>query len=261
MITIQATKNHIRMQKIVAEWPARIQELRRQSAYLLASFVLDEIKKIVPTRGEGADYLKGLEVVKIGANREANFAVAARPIMRNLALRKKDTVLYVKPKKKWSSISQGVRVLIKYSPWTVGTLPFSPPSSEAKIISRRVTSGEVVQVSKDRAKDRKRWANDLKSAGVKVSSKKTSVNQAERDLVFEVLRSEMGWSGATMPPHWRLAINNAKIRAQRMLKHYPHLGRLLVSRTWKEDSLLKSLPGLPESSGTAFIEFQGRIGF
>jgi hypothetical protein len=99
-----------------------------------------------------------------------------------------------------------VKVLIKYSPWTVDTLPFMPSKRDATIVKRRVDRKEVKKVRKMRARDKFKWKASLEQSGLRSQTKlKPSDIQALSDLGHQSVQMEFGL-GTRSAPHWRPAV-------------------------------------------------------
>lgn len=122
------------------------------------------------------------------------------------------TVLYVRPLKRkqgrWSKI---VRILNKYGPFTMDTLPVLVDKRMAKVVYRKVSEQEVDRVYEQNKRDMDKLAKELALFGVKVDKSKILSKEFDvvSDMAFRVIRKEFG-IGVKKVPHWRPGLRKTK---------------------------------------------------
>lgn len=225
----------------LTDMPERIDAVTRMTPYIAAAETYWGLMSRVPGGPRYGGYRKSLKLVRVGPKRQrfGDFAVVGTP--KNLKDRSIDSarnVIYVRPKKTFTApVSKAVRVLHKFSPWTMETLPFSPRKNEAVLVLRRVSKREVQSITRQRNKDRPEWRKQLEAAGIRnirVGEKppelKTSVVQ---DLGFDALRLEFGYGGIKPVPHWRPAISESLQLIKRLYKQRGLFSKTLTDPKFK----------------------------
>lgn len=210
----EATK---RRMQVILELGDRLAAVTRLVPYVGAAETYWGVLKRLPRSSQWSGYTKALAVVRVGPRTDSfsSFAVWARP--QGAKVREFDAdrhALYVRPKKSFAApVSKAARILHKFSPWTMETLPFSPKKNEAVVVLRRVSKREIANITKQRLKDRPEWSKQLAAVGHRQVREDRSPVELRtgvvRDLAFDALRLEFGYGGVKPVPHWRPALADA----------------------------------------------------
>jgi hypothetical protein len=202
------------LQMIQDEWLERAEKLQDRFTQVASDHVLKNVVDRIPTKDEWSAYRDSLEVVNVATEGRSIFAIRSDSRARGIS--KVDvprTVLYIRPRRKLSRIRPEIKILERFNPWTINTLPFTPKRSDAQVISRKVQKLEVEEVEKDRKRDRKVWQKELARVGFRQPTRSKRLQVSKRvkalpDVAFEALRLEFGAGGTKARPHWRPGIRS-----------------------------------------------------
>ncbi len=212
--------------KLFGELKARSEAVTRMTPFLAAQETFRGVQARIPGGPTWSAYRRQLQFVRVGSKSAENpiFAVyehARASVDRELDVDR--TVLYVKPKKNsFGPVKPEVRILHKFGPWTLDTLPLTPKRNEAVVVVRKVSKREIQRIKLDREKDSAECRKALEEAGVRnvrAAPAKPELNtKVLRDTAFEALRLEFGFGGVKPVPHWRPAINDALQYVQKLYR-------------------------------------------
>lgn len=220
---------------VIQQMNERIDAVTRMVPYIAAAETYWGLQERIPGGPRFGGYKHSLKLVRVGGKRDkfGQFAVIGSPKpLKDRSIDAARQVLYIRPKKTFASPpSKAVRVLHKYSPWTLETLPFSPKKNEAVVVLRRVAKREVQSITRQREKDRPEWRKALEECGVRnVRSDKKAAPELKtsvvQDLAFDALRLEFGYGGVKPTPHWRPAVETSTQFVRRLFKQ-----RSIISKT------------------------------
>jgi len=231
-IVIRPDRKTRQLQLLSAQWDKRTARFQKLIPYLAAEYVRRDMLERIPKTEDMAAYRASLGVAQVtGGPKEIN-AYALRSNMRHRRVRKVDapkTVLYIRSKRQLRRVKPEVRVLERFSPWTLQTLPFMPKRNDALVISRRVSKQEADKVAKLRTADRPQWRHELNRLGKREVKKDRRLKVPKKahivpDVAFEALRMEFGLGGVKPKPHWRPSIRKLiAIGFKSMLRRDPRL--------------------------------------
>lgn len=227
------------------ELPKRLHAVMKMVPFIAASETYLNLMDYIPGGPRWASYRNSLSVTRFGGAKAPfpTFGVYSHPTrLRDREIDSERSVLYVRPKKNFAApVRPEVQILHKFSPWTMGTLPFSPKRNEAVLVVRRVSKREVQHIAKQRLKDQPEWRKLLEKAGAKnVNLNKTPPELKTKiihDLAFDALRLELGYGGAKAVPHWRPSIYMALNYIRRLFKSKSVLSTAITnprSYSWRK---------------------------
>jgi hypothetical protein len=270
-VSIKENRSSKNLSKVMNQWPARSAHLQKLLPYLAAEYVLEKINDNLPKGSDYDAYRSSLEVVQVVGLPRGMGGYAIRVNKRARKVREVDvplTIVYVRANRKLRRIPKAIKILEKYSPWTVQTLPFQPKRSEALVISRRVSRREVEKVGKARLKDRPAWRKALDKTGRREISKDKQLNIPKKvnalpDVAFEAIRLEFGAGGMKAQPHWKPALRElVSTGMKHMLRSDHRIKRSYLSAgytQWKHWPPRKHKIRLLELK--TFLPFQKKLGF
>jgi hypothetical protein len=254
--------------KLTSEWPERTKYLTAQLPYLAASHLREEVEGGLPTSSEWKDYRESLEVVEARATGKQSPAFAVRAFASARRLSRFDAskvVLYVEIRKRMRRVPPELSVLARFSPWTVSTLPFSPNPSEARVISRKVSTREVRVIERDRLADETKWGPELQRAGIRKErdpKKRLKGLKVLPDRLFEALRLEFGLGGQKSVPAWRRGLSTLRgTGVSRLARKDVTLARAFLDPRWdgwKRDA--RNLPVVSVNRLRRLGRFQRMLG-
>jgi hypothetical protein len=262
------TKN---LKKLINQWPARSAHLQKLLPYLSARYVLEKIEENLPKGSDYDAYRTSLEIAQIVGLPRGFGGYAIRTNKRSRKVRNVDvplTVIYVRANRKLRRIPKEIKILEKYSPWTVQTLPFQPKRSEALVISRKVSKREVEKIEKARLKDKPTWRKALDKTGRREISKDKQLKIPKKvhalpDVAFEAIRLEFGVGGMKAEPHWKPAIRELMATGMKhMLRSDHRIKRSYLTAgytQWKHWPPRQRKIRLLEVK--SFLPFQKKLGF
>ena len=209
MFSFKQTAKTTQTRRLIDELPKRAEAMQRYFVYQMAEHLHREVRARLPAGAEYSALRDSFEVVR-GNSAQPVYAVRSAPVAEAASkLDAKKTVIYVKAKRVGFTVSPDVAVLEAYSPWTLDTLPFSPPSREATLVHRKVSEREVDRVRKTRLREKPVWRRKLfeKGARQKGSVRKLDLSRTRSvpDTAFSSLNLEFGM-GTKSASHWRPAL-------------------------------------------------------
>jgi hypothetical protein len=231
----------------------RLTAVTRMIPYVAAQHTYYGLMERIPGGPMWSRYRARLELTRFGGSRARipTFGVYARPKpLEDRQIDGERHVLYIRPRRTYNApVSQEVRVLHRYSPWTTATLPFSPQRNQAIIVVRRVTKREVQKVTEQRKKDHQEWRKHLEAAGVKnirVNNDPLELKaKIIHDISFDALRREFGHGGTKPVPHWRPSIYASLTYLRSLLRQRSFLSEAITNPRY---SAWKKWPPRAESS-------------
>jgi hypothetical protein len=203
--TPEAVKN---WQKVLREYPKRMEEGRKLFLLAAAGVLRDAVKEAGPTVA-GDPYAERLRVGLVeGIDNGEGVAVWLEGASSTIKPEDVGTVLiFVRAER---GAPRSVLALAKYGPWPVDMLPFRPDKG-AQLVSRRVTQSEVQFYREQIVRMKARIEGALHAAGVKVTigSPGHGVGaHVSEDVAWSILRQEFGLGGERVHPVWRPAIQD-----------------------------------------------------
>ena len=214
--SITPLKGMRRVLKLSKQWPKRVPDLMRVVSYRAAQRALRTMLRRIPRGRAWRAYRESLELREVsGMGRKGSgFAIHLSSNPRDVDKNDQgQVVVYVTPKKQFGRVSEVTKILQRFSPWTLDTLPTSPDKSEAKVISRKVRPDEVLKIREARTRDKASWESELKTAGIRIGIQAGPRGESSRtatsttpDSLFEATRLEFGIGMPSAKPHWRPAI-------------------------------------------------------
>ncbi len=195
--------------RMIRDWPKRAKAVQSEFTHDAAEDVRKGILAKLPTGAEYRDYRKNLQVGSVAgmpSGQAAHILYVPHKVKSVKKIDAKNTLLYVYPKGGMKRPSPQAEVLAKFGPWPVDLLPYRPPASEARLISRRVSEGEITAIRQRLVRKRSVWSRALSEAG----SKKKNIRIDKKlktipDIAFSALRLEFGMGGKPRA-HWRPSI-------------------------------------------------------
>lgn len=207
-------KNLEQVLKLLSQMPLRLKGATGFISYKLATQFKEDLLQLIPKKKDFAVYRKSITVANVGKDSDGIYAVFVSPDTKGVKkLDSSRTLILVQLKNKNAKgpSSEKIRLLEKYGPWTVDTIPFMPKPGEAKITYKRVTVSGLRKVAKDRNKDRRVWAPEFKALGVKPPQVKVENLKGSKDVPDVALLGlslEFGLNGQKAIAHWRPAQRN-----------------------------------------------------
>ena len=253
--------------KLLMEWPDRSKALMRKVAHRSAESALVQIKEKIPKSDAWRSYRESLQLVevKVDPSEGHAFMVRSNPDHRGVSnLDSRDTLLYVRGHRRLKEIPPGVRILEKYSPWTLKTLPFTPKKTEGKIITRKVGKRIADKVTKRRLRDKHKWRSELSREGIRPLPIRVEEVKATAvpDLAFEAVRLEFG-VGQKPVPHWRPAVMHSARQGYKALLRDPNIKASMSKPNftgWKRWGKIKLRQKIAEGAARKFTPFQKKLG-
>lgn len=255
--------------KLLKQLPERMKLMERWVTYELAQRMHDEVVEGIPTGKAHSRYRKSIVLRRVLVpGGRTSFSVSVDPKASGVKEVDPATlVVFVKSRRRrLRRPPPQIRVLERYNPWTLDTLPFLPGRDEAVIVSRPVSPQEVQAVAEARRRDASIWKTELARTGsiVRKKDKLSFPKQAGSivpDVMFEGLRLERGLSGAKATPHWRPALVKTVQSARRLaLQRRSVVVKLLSDPNWSGRSLVPRVKGLQTTQARKFRAFQELIG-
>jgi len=252
-------------------WKRRFQNLTAQIVYNSADTSLKAMKKKIPSKPENKEYLKSLGLARITGLSEGTVGYAIQGKSKQVSARslKPDgTILYIRANRGPRRLPPEVAVLIRHSPWTLSSLPFSPKKSDATIVYRKVSLRAVEKVEKIRKADRRIWKQELNKT--RISSKGPGSRlkvggariRAVSDLAFTALNMELGQGGVKAKPHWRTAISGFKKGGLRNMMKNRDMARAVSDPGFKNwmSWPKKTSKRISAKVAQTFVPFQKKLG-
>jgi hypothetical protein len=259
------------LDKLLREWPKRLEHVKAQLTYLATEYVHEEIQSRIPNDQEYGSYRRGLTFSRVmGTGKDVVYAVHINP--KSTKVRKieaKNTLLYVKAKRRSRRTPPEIAVLERYNPWTVRTLPFAPNKRWAIVVSQKANPTTVAKVEAKRQHQRPEWRRALTEVGVRTIKKDQGIKLSKKlealpDVALDGIRLEFGL-GNRAEPHWRPAILGLRKtffrRLLRTRRGKELIAALTNSRFKKWTKWPKRMRGkLRAGEAKKFVGFQKRLG-
>jgi hypothetical protein len=193
---------------LVKTWKKRADAARRYAMREAAIAAEEEMKSRLPASGEYGNLGKAVKLFSVqGADSSYLLTLRARE-RGSRDLDPNRTVVFITPRKHaTTTTSTAIKVLERYGPWTLETLPIAPKRREATVIYRQVSEKEVRAVRRAVVRSRIKWEPELARAGVTVSANPINLLSVRivPDIVSASMNLEFGLRGESRP-HWRPAI-------------------------------------------------------
>jgi len=204
------TRHTERVFSMVSRWRERIRAFLSQFTFDSAERVRKGVQNRIPKSARWKRYRKDLTTSRVSGGLQGTAAYTVHLNAKTSEVRKSDserTVINVFPRGKEMFVPAKVRVLAQYSPWAADMLPFNPDLRTAKVVSRRVSTGEVKAVRKTNEKTKPTWRTALAKAGAaeKNSRLKTKTSKSLKAMPaegFAALRMQHGVGGEKKVDHW-----------------------------------------------------------
>lgn len=244
-LTVELDGASVRSWNLFGQYDERARKLQQMVPYIAAQETFRGLMGRIPSDRRWKTYRSVLRVVRIGPKewRGGVFAVYGKPkVAGSRLIDSSRTVLYVRVKQnRVTPPGPLTRILAKFSPWTMETLPFAPKRSEALVVTRQVSKREVQRVSELRKDDEQEWMPLLRQAGVNHIRRDPTDTELKakqvQDVAFEALRLEFGYGGTKPVPHWRPSVKEAVQVVTRLWKTKNRLTRHMLNykdRAWKK---------------------------
>lgn len=267
MIFVEADKNFDSFRRVARSWARRTRALRNRVAYESAVRTRATLMETIPTGREWNEYRDSLDIAEVQGlgMGEAAYTLRSRIQARGVdTLKEESTILYVRVNRQMRVVRPSIEILEKYNPWTVDTIPFYPPSTVAKILSRETTKLTTGKVRKRRIKDRRLWQTELSQVGVRVQNRpaKKDTAKAISDVAYSAFKLEFGL-GVKPHPHWRPALKNLQVAVPRRLSNNPKIRRLFTDPSftgWKRWEKIQTPTRILPSEARKYIPFQRKLG-
>jgi hypothetical protein len=254
--------------KLMKEFPERSKALRRKMAHRSAEMALEHMKEKIPKDEAWRAYRKSLEIAEVKAGSEFDAFVVQSSPKSTRTVRNKDAsemLLYVKAHRRLKRVPESVRILEKYNPWTLHTLPFTPKRTDAEIVSRKVSKNQADKVAKRRMHEKHKWRSELSGVGVRpqpIRPKEAKVVSTTPDVGQEAMRLEFG-IGQKPAPHWRPAITHVKRAGAKTMMRDPQMKAALSNPNftgWKRWGKIKTNKKIGESEAGKYKAFGKKLG-
>jgi len=192
-----------------SEYPKRMAKGRLLMLLSMADFVIHEVQMKAPVI-DGYDYAKDLVVVGVEGTDMDAVAIVLKSTTRKLIKREaKDSILYLKPVE---GSPRWVYVLMKYNPWPASLLPVGIAKSDAMVIRRKVSSGEIGKLSARIMSVSSTIESEMSRAGMPIKLERNdnvTVDNMHDDILFSIQRKEYGIKDG-VAAHWRPALHALK---------------------------------------------------
>lgn len=250
-------------------WKRRFEKLKAQIVYKSAETSLKELKSKIPNKPENKEYLKSLSIAKITGLPEDTVGYAIQGAPKNVSgrvLKPDGTILYVRARRAPRRVPPEVLTLVKHSPWTLTSLPFTPKKTDATIIYRKVSARAVERVDKNRKKDKGEWSQELSKKRLSGKNQGGRLRlgdvRAVSDLALGALNLEFGQGGIKAKPHWRVALSGLKRRGLPNMTKNRDIARSVSDvgfkgwMTWPK----KTQKRISVKVAKTFVPFQKKLG-
>jgi hypothetical protein len=221
----------------------------------------------LPNNPDYESYRNSLDVVEVTVGGE-NYVYALRSnpaYKKTTKIDAPNTLLYVRSRPRLTKPDPAVQILEKYNPWTMDTLPFTPKSTKATIISKKVAEATVGKIRKSRRRDEYKWRPELLSVGQAVTSSRTSrikTPSAVPDIGYAAFRLEFG-IGEKPIPHWRPTLQDLKTSGIKKMTRSPKIKMLFTNPSftgWKRWEKIHTASKIRPSEARKFLPFQRKLG-
>jgi hypothetical protein len=172
--------------------------------YQSADRYLELIKEKLPATADLKDYRNALEKFSDGLGA---YGVRLVPLRgKSQKIEGKSSIIYIRPKPGKKIRKKDLKILEKFGPWTLETIPFMPSQKEAVILIKKVGSKIVTQVYKKNKADLGSYQRKLSSVQGPKPTDKTVKGKVTTDMTEFGMAVEFGRNGQKPFPHWRPAL-------------------------------------------------------
>lgn len=254
------------------QWEERRLKLQQQLPYLAAKDSFKNILSRIPNSDELKPYRMALEICKIVGLRPEEVAYAVRLNPKHRKVKTVDAskeILYVRPREdRITETRPEVRILERYNPWTLDTIPFLPKQSQAFVQKVKAGRRRALKVQHQRTRDRRKWQRELSKVGFRDITRKVKVRPKFKyrkkiaPVVLDALRMEFGLD-RDPKPHWGPGIRRfVSVGVRSLRRKHPGLTSVLTKlgfRSWRKwPTTVRSKIRLQEAQG--FAAFQKKLG-
>lgn len=265
--TVTGGPNTSEMQKLMRSWKGRSRALRRFVAFSMAKQAYESLQDKIPKGEAWNAYRTSLQIAEVpGLKNADSFLIRANPRSRTVSdIDAPITLLYIRSRPRLRRIPPKVKILEKYNPWTLQTLPFTPSRMDAVVVSRKVTKREHDQVQRARIKDQMRWRKDLTGVGVRVPVVRPDKQKSAKtipDVAHEAFRLEFG-IGVKSEAHWRPSVQHVMRQGIRDLKRDRRITASMIKPSftlWRSWGKIKARTKVRASEARDFVPFQRKLG-
>lgn len=245
-IVVKPDQGNTRFMRLVKEMPKRAAVLPAVLPYLAAKYTLKQIQARLPQGAQFKAYRSGLELVRVrGGDQGFSYSIRIDPKNRFVRTVKPHQVLVnvrIKPSRSMV-VDEEIKILKKYNPWTLDSLPFVPDKRQAQLVTQKVRPSEVTKVTKERNNQKSQWQVELARCGIKPTPRAKKIVYSKNmqnmpDIVVRALQMEFGLGREQKNSIWRTSISTLKssgLRAMVKQKKYwvfPLTG--LSNTLWKK---------------------------
>jgi hypothetical protein len=253
---------------LLKKWPERIKLIKSAIVFLAARELSKTVLDGIPTGSAYKIYRKSFRVSRL-IGEPGIFAVHCQAASHNVKKLPADqTVLFIKPLERSTVPNEPMKVLEKYSPWTLNTLPIMPDRRQAVLTYRKVARAQVNKIAESNKKKEVLWRKELADAGIRGVRKKHGQGEnlfdsarGVPDLAFDAFRLEFGLGGIRAKPHWRPAIRKL---VQSGLSSISSKKEIVEALTKQEFGALRRLQKTPYivrvTDAQNFRTFQEKLG-
>ena len=262
MIKVRTDRRFVDAMRLARAWPRRTKALRRGVAFEAAKRTQAALLEKIPVGPEWDEYRESLDVVEVAGDIPDSFALRSKAREREMQRESDTTLLFVRSRKRLKRPDPGVLVLQKYNPWTSDTLPFEPKSTDAVVIARKASAGDVLKVSKRRRREQFKWRAELSREGVATNRRSTKPSKVVSDIVNSAVQLEFGL-GMDPKPHWRPALSELRDRVPKRLGRNPKITKLFSDPSfngWKRWEGIETQEKIRPSDARKFMGFQRKLG-
>jgi hypothetical protein len=219
----------------------------------------------IPVGPAYSNYRDSLQVSEVTVGSEGDvFAIRSNPTaVGSTELDAPNTLIYVRGKARMSKPDPAVQILEQYNPWTLDTLPFTPKTTVATIVSKKVAENTVSKIRKSRRKDRYKWAPALTNAGIRVGPLgKIKTPKTVPDMGYAAFQLEFGL-GVKPAPHWRPTLKDLITTAPKKMARSPKIKMLFTNPSftgWKRWEKIQGASKIRPSEARKFVPFQRKLG-
>lgn len=198
-----------RQLRMIKEWPQKMQKIQAMLAYKGAEHLRKHLMGDLKGR-QNKNYRQTLEVARVKGTPQGEYAYVVQQNSKSRfakQIKVHGELLWVYATDRLARKSEAVKILVDHNPWTAESLPFKPDRRDAYMVSRKARPQEVYKTTRQRLRERAKWAPALQRVGVKVSrSTLLKVPKSVAvlpDVAMDALRQEFGLGGGKPKPSWR----------------------------------------------------------
>lgn len=213
----QPDGGNARFMRLLRELPKRAEVLPAVLPYLAAKYTYNKIKSQLPQGSQFKAYRAGLELVRVRGGSGFSYSIRIDPKNRFVKTVKPHQVLVnVRIKESRTMVvSEEIRILTKYNPWTLDSLPFMPDRRQAQLVTQKARPSEVAKVTQERNSQKGQWQVELARFGIKPTPRAKKIVYSKRmetmpDIVIRALQMEFGLGREQKTAIWRTAISTLK---------------------------------------------------